>query len=827
MFASACTHPILGVDEHTPLVGTPLMRWIHPSQHSRLDEHMRLSLESPGRGLPGEYQFTPLKGLEAYSLVDDCAAVTLGQTVIAELFFTPWLDTGGQVCGLLATVRDVTASKQVETRLQQNLDQQRFFNHLLQLLYRPVNLRSALVQVLELTGVYTQASHVFLAENATDGLTAHLSLEWFNEDAAPRSEDVSVLQYRFVPSFKKMFDAHGALVISDLQTLPYDLANLLYNWQIHSLVAIPIYSVDDQLHGFVAFDDTAQRRSWSPEEQDLFRSISRALSSAVARTRAEEEERAQRVVAEVLRDVSSVLNSKLDIDDILDYILANLGRVIPNQAAYIVLLDDQGQLSLAHATGYTPETLARLRTDHKELERQMVFMQRAQPGKPLLLADTHEAPWRPAGELAWVRSRICSAIRARGQLLGYIIVDSATPHFFAPEHAQRLQAFADHAATAIDNAHLYQEARRHAGQMTTLYDVGLTLTSNLEMTRVLETLHEQTRQVLPNDAFYVALFEPETGLVEYPLFYEDGRYIKQTGRDLHTQPGLTGRVILYGKTLYLPDLQDPVTIKAYPMLLTDGTPTRSYLGVPLIIRDQVIGMMAAQSCQPNFYNLEQIRLLETIATQAAIALENARIFKQMKQLAITNSLTGLYTRRHFTALGQVELERAMRYHHALAVIMVDIDQFKIINDTHGHSVGDQVLQTVAQICRSALRVSDILGRYGGEEFAIVLPETTPEGAQATAERIRFEISASAIVTTRGLVQVTASLGLVILSEEIVSLETLLDHADHAMYEAKQAGRNQVKLATFSPPAPPSKNLIKPYTAEMQPGSGGSAARLVF
>jgi diguanylate cyclase (GGDEF)-like protein len=159
-------------------------------------------------------------------------------------------------------------------------------------------------------------------------------------------------------------------------------------------------------------------------------------------------------------------------------------------------------------------------------------------------------------------------------------------------------------------------------------------------------------------------------------------------------------------------------------------------------------------------------------------------------------MTGLFNRRHFSELGQVEVERAVRYQRGLGVLMVDIDLFKRVNDTLGHRAGDAVLQAVSRMCRAQLRSSDIIGRYGGEEFAIVLPESSEERARAVAERIRASIEATPIDTPNGPAQVTISLGLALLSPTDNDLELLLDSADRAMYEAKQAGRNRVQV--YSP-----------------------------
>jgi diguanylate cyclase (GGDEF)-like protein len=182
------------------------------------------------------------------------------------------------------------------------------------------------------------------------------------------------------------------------------------------------------------------------------------------------------------------------------------------------------------------------------------------------------------------------------------------------------------------------------------------------------------------------------------------------------------------------------------------------------------------------------------------AYENARLFTQAELLATTDVLTGLATRRHFfaTALGALTAARHQR--HPLAAAMLDIDHFKQVNDVHGHHVGDQVITAVAQRLAHTARTSDILGRYGGEEFALILPDTSPEGAGHLAERLRTAIADRPIDTDAGPLTVTVSIGIAERTPEHTDVETLLEAADGALYQAKRAGRNRVVVA--SPPEGP-------------------------
>jgi diguanylate cyclase (GGDEF)-like protein len=171
------------------------------------------------------------------------------------------------------------------------------------------------------------------------------------------------------------------------------------------------------------------------------------------------------------------------------------------------------------------------------------------------------------------------------------------------------------------------------------------------------------------------------------------------------------------------------------------------------------------------------------------ALENA--LQEVHRLAITDYLTSLYNRRHFSKIGEGEVQRARRYRRPLSAIMLDIDHFKQMNDTYGHTVGDQILQGVAESCRQELRGVDVVGRYGGDEFVILLPENDLASAEQVAERLRKSIAQRRFTTTKGSVKVTASLGVAALDGKSPTLETLLSRADQALYGAKQSGRNRV------------------------------------
>ncbi len=189
-------------------------------------------------------------------------------------------------------------------------------------------------------------------------------------------------------------------------------------------------------------------------------------------------------------------------------------------------------------------------------------------------------------------------------------------------------------------------------------------------------------------------------------------------------------------------------------------------------------------------DVDLIRQAGTYMVQLVNALEER--VEQEGALASVDALTGVPNRRYLVTHGQAALKEARAKGEPLAVVMLDIDHFKKVNDSYGHAVGDEVLAAVAKRCTNALRDIDIFARYGGEEFVAVLPETTAQRAvEVIAERLRRSVAANPVGTEGGLVSVTLSLGVAMLADDTSDIEALISEADQAMYQAKRLGRNRV------------------------------------
>ncbi len=216
---------------------------------------------------------------------------------------------------------------------------------------------------------------------------------------------------------------------------------------------------------------------------------------------------------------------------------------------------------------------------------------------------------------------------------------------------------------------------------------------------------------------------------------------------------------------------------------------------PILYQGNLIGVMLLYSSYENFFQSGILSSIETCMIQLGVAIANAERYEYTENLSFKDPLTKLFNRRYFETKLEQEFARCERYNRELSLSMIDIDFFKKINDTYGHQVGDEILKQLAQIILKSIRKSDIAGRYGGEEFIVLMPETSPKKAYIALERLRkiVEGHAFAIDVPPGYLHITISIGLAGYVQSMTKKEELIELADKALYTAKNSGRNRVCL----------------------------------
>jgi diguanylate cyclase (GGDEF)-like protein len=255
------------------------------------------------------------------------------------------------------------------------------------------------------------------------------------------------------------------------------------------------------------------------------------------------------------------------------------------------------------------------------------------------------------------------------------------------------------------------------------------------------------------------------------------------GQKIPPSKGLCARAIDTGK----PVLENDVL--GVPGYLQGFAETRSEVCIPLISFGETMGVLSLESERVNAFDALDLPSLESVADICANAIQNARYFEKIRHMAYVDGLTGLFNRRYFEKMIEQEIERAKRYQGAMSVIMFDIDQFKRLNDEFGHLVGDDVLRQVSTLFVQNLRKVDVACRFGGEEFAVIVPETTGDHAFSVADKLRRVIAQTAFLGVPRAVTVTA--GVASFPANGTTRDELVRAADEALYAGKQAGRNTV------------------------------------
>lgn len=339
---------------------------------------------------------------------------------------------------------------------------------------------------------------------------------------------------------------------------------------------------------------------------------------------------------------------------------------------------------------------------------------------------------------------------------------------------------------------LEEAERNHRRLAEALRDTSAALNSTLKLDEVLDRVLENIEKVTTFDAAMVLTVEENSV-----------RKIRQLNK-LQTvlNDDMTGTQLV--NSINIPILQE-IRETQQPCLIPDTRTdprwhdvpgmewSRSLICAPVIIRGQIAGLINIMSANPNAFTPSHSERLMIFAGQAAVAIENAQLFEQAYYLSVTDPLTELTNRRHFFEVARFEFERTHRYPRTLSVMVIDIDHFKNINDTHGHAMGDVALREVAARIKRSVRTVDIVARYGGEEFIVLMPETGLLEASRVAERVRSSVANYPIVDDSALVTATLSIGVAEMDEKSKNIDQLIVYADKALYEAKAAGRNRVAM----------------------------------
>jgi diguanylate cyclase (GGDEF)-like protein/putative nucleotidyltransferase with HDIG domain len=413
-----------------------------------------------------------------------------------------------------------------------------------------------------------------------------------------------------------------------------------------------------------------------------------------------------------------------------------------------------------------------------------------QTGSPLLISqDCQWAQYRvePGPTGARIRTWCGVPIHFSDRTIGVLAVAN-----FQREGAitkgqfEMVQVLAHEAAGAFENARVHQREHRRASHLAMLNETSHKANSMLDPKELLPSICCQVRGGFGYDLARIEVIDRERD--ELVVDAEAGYGNELLGRRTQIGEGLSGVAAKTGDSVLANSVaREPIYIALHPRV-------RSGLSLPLRYHDELLGVLSFESYHEHAFAPQDVLTLQALADQLAIALYNARAYQGALEEAITDGLTGLKTHRYFMEELEREWRRSTRSGNPFSLIMIDLDEFKPVNDQYGHLLGDRVLRTVAKLLGGRVRQSSVVARYGGDEFSILMPEATTAEAEALGERLRSSIEDDPFLSEHG---VTASFGVGSFPEHGHTQEAILHVADAGMYLAKHENGNRVRVASLT------------------------------
>lgn len=507
----------------------------------------------------------------------------------------------------------------------------------------------------------------------------------------------------------------------------------------------------------------------------------------------------------LLLETARALSSGLDLADLFAKFHTLVGRVMDASLFVAALLTPDGdQLEIEYSAEFGRRSVERVRLPLTTVSGDVL-----KSGHPVIIhrpEDWNTVRSVTLGDAQDPASALIVPMKLDDRVLGVLSVQSPRANSYSETDCDLLTAISEQAAVAVENLKNLRASTQRAADLNLLVEVAGAVSSELDLHRVFAKIHEQVRRVIDAPLFFVALRSGD-GESDVTLEYlVEGERVFPPAK--HSIEGtIVGRVIEGGKPILVRNTEE--RDKLSTKRVGEGpTTVQSIVAVPMNVGGRVIGAISTQSYVANAYDERHLKLLNAIAEQSSVAVQNAKLYERAKELAENDALTGLAHQRSVQERLAYELKRARRSNAKVSLLMMDIDKFKAFNDTYGHPVGDRVLKEVAAVLRRVARETDVIGRYGGDEFCAILPDTDRESAWKFAERLNTEITRKPFdIDERQSIPIRLSIGVAVYPDECEGREDLVGVADAALYAAKRGEAQQ---------ALKSEDLIASLEGELQP-----------
>lgn len=573
----------------------------------------------------------------------------------------------------------------------------------------------------------------------------------------------------------------GALRILDHSPSFEQFKHLLRVHGVRSVLGVSLQS-PKRIYGTLLLA-RAEHHVDSAAELRLLRSLGSLVGMGVENFLLMKHSVRRREELDLLNQTGRALSSTLEVDALLRMVHLELQKLMDARNFYVALIDEAREeirFELEVDNGvYLPR---RARKKSRALPEYVL-----ETAQPLLIADkvadfrqAHglEVTGRPA--LSW-----CGVpILIRGKAVGMMVVQSYEHGGAYDEgHLEVLKMVAAQTSVALENARLFADGQKRLRQISFLHNITRIAISTLNPEEMLAEIAREVQKNFSYDHLGIGLIDYNAKQVEIKA--EAGLRTQAVGRRLPLDVGLIGKVVRTGQTVVLEEVRPD---ERFHGVLANA---RSAAGIPITYADQMLGLLNVESLSANAFPPDEQTILQALADHLAAALHNALIFQQTQEQAITDGLTGVKTHRYFMEALNGEWKRCTRAGRIFSLLVLDLDRFKQVNDTHGHLEGDLVLARLGRILEQHSRQSNVVARYGGDEFVVLMPETTIEQASVLAERLRLAVATDPIMAKRRL---TASFGLASFPLHGHTPEEIVRVADSGMYISKHHGGNRVSVA---------------------------------
>jgi len=483
----------------------------------------------------------------------------------------------------------------------------------------------------------------------------------------------------------------------------------------------------------------------------------------------------------ILYDVSQAVLSTFDLDEVLSQILMIAKDYFRVENCAILLLDTNDQkLKVRKEFGR-----ARL-----EIEIPMgkgIIGTAAKRKLPIYAPDVSKDP-RYIKTFTETRSELAIPLVVRDEVYGVLDFQSVQLDYFDTDTIDLLTLFSTQASIALANARLYSKEQRQRAQLEAINAIADQISKTSELDDLLQKICSLIPEKFPVDHAVLVMRDGALDEQRLVMRAHAGRLtsIFDTQWELPPGDGLCRTAYHRGEVVV------ENNVRQSQRYIPGFKETQSELCLPLIAFEEPLGVLVLDSAQPDNFRDEDVRVLQSVADICAVGIRNAMQLHQAKTMASTDGLTGIYNRRGFETRIIETLAAADRNGLGLSLLIIDIDHFKRLNDEFGHLLGDEVLRQVAKVFTQQLRKNDVVCRYGGAEFAILLPETMSDRAHAVAEKLRRVVAEYQFPGVPRAV--TISLGIADCPTHAATRDELVRAADEALYAAKQNGRNRVEIA---------------------------------